>query len=53
VTLNAILNDLINDKISFAGETKPDLDSSHYGIPADNGDFLGYWDKAAPEKDSY
>lgn len=53
ITLNAILSDVFNDKISFAVETKPDLDASHYGFPPDNIDFLSYWDKAAPETDSY
>jgi hypothetical protein len=53
VTLNAILNDLFNEKISFAAESKPDMDCSHYGIPADNGEFLKYWETTAPDKDNY
>lgn len=54
VTVNAILADLFNEKISlFASELPADHDASHYGFPPDNADFLGFLDRTVPSKDPY
>jgi hypothetical protein len=53
VTVNAILADLFNEKVSFAAELPADLDASHYGFPADNADFLGFLDRTVPVRDPY
>jgi hypothetical protein len=46
VTVNAILADLFNEKVSILAQELPaDHDSSHYGFPADNADYLGFLDR--------
>lgn len=53
VTLNAILDDLFNEAVSFAPETPADLGSSHYGFPADTADFLAFCERSIPARDPY
>ena len=53
ITLTAILNDLFNEKIVFAAELPLDYDSSHFGFPADNADFLNFADQNIPNHDPY
>ena len=52
--LNAIVTDLFNDRVSFAAELSAELDSSHYGFPAENcSDFLAWCDTTLPAQDPY
>lgn len=53
VTLNAILNDLFNETVSFAAEVPADLNSSHYGFPAETADFLAFCEQSIPARDPY
>lgn len=53
VTLNAILDDLFNETISFAPETAADLDSSHYGFPTETSDFLAFCERSIPMRDPF
>jgi hypothetical protein len=53
ITLNAILNDLFNEKVTWAAELPVDYDSSHFGFPADHADFLGWADQNIPKHDPY
>lgn len=55
VTLNAILEDLINEEVAFAPELGADLASSHHGFPqgGEGVDYFAFFDRAIPTRDSY
>jgi hypothetical protein len=62
VTLNAILDDLINDELAFVPELAADLGASHHGFPpagvagapvGEGVDYFGFFDRAIPARDSY
>jgi len=64
VTLNAILEDLINEDMAFMQERSADLTSSHHGFPplglagapagsSDAVDYFAYFQQAIPARDNY
>ena len=55
VTLNTILDDLINEDIAFTQQLDADPANSHHGFPAggDGVDYYKYFDAVLPAKDSY
>lgn len=53
ITLNAILNDLFNEKVTFAAELPLDYASSHFGFPAENADHMNFCDQNIPSHDPY
>jgi len=52
VTLNAILDDLFNETISFAPETARNPASSHYGFPGEGVDYLAFCARSVDQIDT-
>ena len=55
VTINAILEDLINDEMAFVQHAEGDPSRSHHGFPAggDGVDYYGFFERTLPERDSH
>jgi dynein heavy chain len=55
ITINTILEDLINDEMAFVSNQEGDPSCSHHGFPAggDGVDYYGFFEKCLPERDSY
>jgi Dynein heavy chain AAA lid domain len=50
--IRAHIDDLFNEHVSFAAETKANMDESHFGFPNRDSDILAYIRESLPVSDN-